>query len=284
MEYIASRNKISNIFSFTDDHYNYNLWSRRYWPYTEVMCGDLIYWFDIHDRKIKFLTKISFIKRTTFSGKEKLAKFLEEHFGQIDKNERYFTNYFHKYNSGYCIAYKNKLVQDNIDKVTDINIPLLGWLKLNAFQKNRIFDYSTQDIYENTLDDIYLNDGSKNILRILNEEMAEISPERRNQTINATLRKDSKIVSALKIIANYKCQFPGCESIIRTEKGKNYVEVAHIEPVRKDGQSVLGNLLVLCPNHHKEFDLGIKEILFQDPKKIKGYLNEKYFEIDIINI
>lgn len=58
-----------------------------------------------------------------------------------------------------------------------------------------------------------------------------------------------------------------------------YVEVAHIQPVCKGGQSVIGNLLVLCPNHHKEFDVGDGEILEQSTDMIRGRLNGRDFEI-----
>ena len=70
------------------------------------------------------------------------------------------------------------------------------------------------------------------------------------------------------------------ESIINlTKNGINYVEVAHIRPVRKGGQSIIGNLVVLCPNHHKEFDLGDLKIMEQNEKILIGVLNNKEFKI-----
>ena len=65
---------------------------------------------------------------------------------------------------------------------------------------------------------------------------------------------------------NFKCQFPNCEAFIPTKSGRNYVEVAHIEPVHKGGKSILINLVVLCPNHHKEFDFGNLNIIEQSEK------------------
>jgi predicted restriction endonuclease len=65
--------------------------------------------------------------------------------------------------------------------------------------------------------------------------------------------------------------------------GNYYIEVAHIKPVSKGGQSIIGNLLVLCPNHHKAFDYGKLQIIEQDESHLKGVLNNEQFEIKIRN-
>jgi len=77
--------------------------------------------------------------------------------------------------------------------------------------------------------------------------MKELTPERVKRIVNLTIRKDTAIVRRLKAACQFKCQFPGCTAQIRTKGGGLYVEVAHIEPVAKRGQSILGNLLVLMP-------------------------------------
>jgi predicted restriction endonuclease len=86
-------------------------------------------------------------------------------------------------------------------------------------------------------------------------------------------------VGALKELCGYRCQFPDCGVAIPKRRGGFYAEVAHIKPVHKGGKSVLGNLLVLCPNHHKEFDLGECSIEDQTPIFVRGRLNGKPFEI-----
>lgn len=70
----------------------------------------------------------------------------------------------------------------------------------------------------------------------------------------------------------------------QNKAGKKLCRGAHIKPVHKNGKSILGNLLVLCPNHHKEFDLGARKITEQDDKQLVGVLNEKPFSIKLINI
>jgi hypothetical protein len=120
------------------------------------------------------------------------------------------------------------------------------------------------------------------LIKKLNKRMTHILPQKRNVEIEKIIRNDSQIVSLLKQAANYKCQFPNCNAEIKTMTGSNYVEVAHITPVNAGGQSVLGNLLVLCPNHHKEFDYGELKIYEQTLSMLNGKLNGKEFFIEII--
>jgi len=115
----------------------------------------------------------------------------------------------------------------------------------------------------------------------LNEKMKNIKPEKVETIINKSIRKDSRIIQLLKSYYNYKCQYPGCNANIMMKNGKYYVEVAHIRPFSHGGKSTIGNLLVLCPNHHKEFDYGDLKIIHQTVNSIKGILNSKHFEINL---
>tara|TARA_Y100001958_G_scaffold157432_1_gene152525 strand:+ start:86 stop:481 length:396 start_codon:yes stop_codon:yes gene_type:complete len=44
--------------------------------------------------------------------------------------------------------------------------------------------------------------------------------------------------------ANYKCQYPGCES-------RHFLQIDHIHPVRRGGDQRRSNLQVLCANHNR---------------------------------
>jgi predicted HNH restriction endonuclease len=121
------------------------------------------------------------------------------------------------------------------------------------------------------------------LIKKLNKRMMQILPQKRNIEIEQIIRNDRQIVSLLKQASNYKCQFPNCDAEIKTKTGLNYVEVAHVKPVKGGGQSVLGNLLVLCPNHHKEFDYGELKIYEQTLSILSGKLNEREFFIEIFN-
>lgn len=116
------------------------------------------------------------------------------------------------------------------------------------------------------------------VLNRLSKDMENITPERQQRFLNRLIRSDHKIVRALKKKYPH-CQFPGCQAIIKKKNGENYVEVAHIIPVAKQGQSTLANLIVLCPNHHKEFDFGKLEIVTNDESVLVGKLNNTDFKI-----
>lgn len=120
----------------------------------------------------------------------------------------------------------------------------------------------------------------ESILEQINNKMKGIEPERVTAEITTILRRDRIIVDLIKKLTNYKCQFPDCSSKVLTKAGKEYVEVAHVKPVHLGGQSVIGNLIVLCPNHHKEFDYGNLRIEEQTNYFLKGSLNGKPFSIN----
>jgi len=119
------------------------------------------------------------------------------------------------------------------------------------------------------------------MLEELNRQMEKMSMEKRETETSKIFRNDSPIVKMIKKHHEYRCQFPGCTARVQTKSGKDYVEVAHITPVRDGGKSLLNNLLVLCPNHHKEFDLGNREITERDNEKIVFTLNGKDYEIEL---
>jgi len=137
----------------------------------------------------------------------------------------------------------------------------------------------TLDTYSVELSEV---EKVESLIATANERMKKISPKKIERIIRTSIRNDSKIITLLKEKYNYKCQFPGCGITIKKSDGNFYIEVAHINPVASGGKSVIGNLLVLCPNHHKEFDYGNLVIEEQDSYKIKGILNDQNFEISMV--
>ncbi len=118
-------------------------------------------------------------------------------------------------------------------------------------------------------------------IELIDHAMSKISPKKVRRTVQQSIRNDTRIIQLLKQIRKYACQFPGCKATVIKKDGTNYVEVAHIKPVHTGGRSVIGNLLVLCPNHHKEFDLGALIIDKQNVNLLSGTLNGKEFNIDL---
>lgn len=86
-------------------------------------------------------------------------------------------------------------------------------------------------------------------------------PETITTTVIRKLR-DSQIVKDQKIKFSHKCTI--CGYRIQTKNGY-YSEAHHIKPLggKHNGPDSPNNLLVLCPNHHTEFDYGAIAIVPQ---------------------
>lgn len=82
----------------------------------------------------------------------------------------------------------------------------------------------------------------------------EAKPKRKSYETNRIIR-DQGIPLKIKELYEYKCQICG----IRLEAGTYwYAEAAHIRALGEphNGLDVIENILCLCPNHHKLFDIG----------------------------
>lgn len=64
--------------------------------------------------------------------------------------------------------------------------------------------------------------------------------------------RDVEKVEKIKRLYHDKCQV--CGIAIEMPGGKRYSEVHHLRPLKEGGDDNYGNMIVLCPNHHAEFD------------------------------
>jgi len=92
-------------------------------------------------------------------------------------------------------------------------------------------------------------------------------------------KRDNKTIVQLKILRDFKCQI--CNITILKKDNSYYIEAAHITEKRQKGSETPDNLLILCPNHHKEFDLGNKKIIERTKEKIVFDLNGKRYNINL---
>lgn len=92
-------------------------------------------------------------------------------------------------------------------------------------------------------------------------------------------KRDNKTVVELKKLRNFKCQI--CTTTIKKVDGTYYVEAAHIDAKHKQGRETPDNILILCPNHHKEFDKGKRDIHSRDKKHIDFSINELRYKISL---
>ncbi|EFW91652.1 HNH endonuclease domain protein [Haladaptatus paucihalophilus DX253] len=87
-------------------------------------------------------------------------------------------------------------------------------------------------------------------------------PERVRRTVE-TVTRNRKVVERLKERYDYECQL--CGTRRRRSRTEGYAEAHHIEPLGGPhfGPDMPENLLVVCPNHHRDLDYGLLRI---DPK------------------
>lgn len=97
---------------------------------------------------------------------------------------------------------------------------------------------------------------SKNTIEDIDNE---VIPET-YMTVIEKKKRNRKIVEELKNIYENRCQV--CEETIDLGNGVKYSEVNHIQPIGKEHNGIDNkhNIIVLCPNHHTMFDLGIISI------------------------
>lgn len=99
-------------------------------------------------------------------------------------------------------------------------------------------------------------------------------------TVNQKVyKRDNKTIALIKVLRNFKCQICGL-SILKRD-GSKYVEAAHIIPKHKMGKENAQNIILLCPNHHKEFDLGHCEIKKHTKNKIEFIMNGNKHELSL---
>lgn len=97
---------------------------------------------------------------------------------------------------------------------------------------------------------------------------------------NKQYKRDNKTIAEIKIARDFQCQI--CNTFILKKDGKRYVEAAHIISKSDRGQELPENIILLCPNHHKEFDLGDCQIKTQTKSHIELLINGKNYTINLV--
>ncbi len=96
---------------------------------------------------------------------------------------------------------------------------------------------------------------------------------------NKSFKRDNRTIAQIKVLRDFKCQI--CSTTIKKKDGTFYIEAAHIEPKHKKGRETPDNILLFCPNHHKEFDFGDRRILNHDKEIIHFTLNGQEHKISL---
>jgi hypothetical protein len=74
------------------------------------------------------------------------------------------------------------------------------------------------------------------------------------------------IATKLKALYDYQCVACGVKLLVGLSPRRFYVEAAHVRPLGKphNGPDSPANMIVLCPNHHLQFDRGLLTIRMRD--------------------
>ena len=96
-------------------------------------------------------------------------------------------------------------------------------------------------------------------------EDEETRKNERYERLAKDIKRNPELSKRIKELYEDKCFI--CGNAIRL-KHSSYSEAAHIKPLggKHDGPDECKNMIVLCPNHHIEFDFGVVTI---DPKTLK---------------
>ena len=160
---------------------------------------------------------------------------------------------------------------------------------LNQHQKLfHIYEYITGRKYTVTDSDEDEQEKIENLPEIKTQSKQEIINELQSLTpqtpVQVTFRgksykRDNKTIAQIKKLRGKKCQI--CGHYILQKDGGKYVEAAHITAKSEKGVERPHNILILCPNHHKEFDYGEKKIIEHTNYKIIVDVNGKRWEVDL---
>lgn len=93
-------------------------------------------------------------------------------------------------------------------------------------------------------------------------------------------KRDNYLVGLIKKCRGYQCQI--CGYTFKKKNGGFYTEGAHIIEKRTGrGKETPDNIIILCPNHHKEFDLSDKEIIERTKQNVKFKMGGKEYSINL---
>ena len=92
-------------------------------------------------------------------------------------------------------------------------------------------------------------------------------------------KRKNLIINIIKERRDFKCQICGIK--IKTKDKTFYIEAAHITRKSEGGSEMPDNIMILCPNHHKEFDYGDTSIIKRSKEQLVFKMNENEYKINL---
>ncbi len=161
----------------------------------------------------------------------------------------------------------------------------ISFVKVKEFYiKNILKDFESFQFFLNQKSKIKsskkIKSNKKNNKTSLNSIMDDENPPLSIQSKIIRKIRNSKKAEMLKKKYDNNCQICGVE--LNISQTKKYSEVHHVWPLGKNGKDNADNMLVLCPNHHTQFDFAYIGFDKNDSKKIINLDGEVIGQIDYI--
>ncbi|HNE50397.1 MAG TPA: HNH endonuclease [Chitinophagales bacterium] len=168
----------------------------------------------------------------------------------------------------------DKIVTNNPDSYFIVTI-----LDNNLTDENAELILSKNELEQNELEK-HIKNTYKSREKLIEELINSKPKEDETITINRIqYKRDNYTIALIKQVRGHKCQI--CSKEIITKEGTKYIEAAHIIAKSEKGKETPSNILLLCPNCHKEFDLGDRKIISHNKKAIEFSLNGTIHKIDL---
>ncbi|USL34823.1 HNH endonuclease [Priestia megaterium] len=185
------------------------------------------------------------------------------------------NNQYSKEPNPFLNNFNSNKKKENLNEKELINPKGIGAEEF-AFAKNEIIEFPEIKIPKKTVSENRTNKEEIVRLKGGNQKPVKVS---KNVTLT---NRDQSIVKSLKQLYNNECQI--CAGKIEVGKGKFYSEVHHIQPLgTHNGPDISENMIVLCPNHHRMFDMGVIRINIVE-KKVHHYNKNNVLNGKVINL
>jgi hypothetical protein len=102
---------------------------------------------------------------------------------------------------------------------------------------------------EERLEALLLSGDEDAVSRLLRDEPAGIAEERRRYLLTDVTKRDRDLVEQLREMYLGECQI--CGWAPRRSYGAELCEAHHVRWLSRGGTDALGNLVLICPNHHR---------------------------------
>jgi hypothetical protein len=140
-------------------------------------------------------------------------------------------------------------------------------LKLLAYAEHVPLESRARLLPEERLEALLLAGDEDAVTRLLRDEPAGIAEQRRRYLMTEVVRRDRDLTEQLREIYTGECQI--CGWAPRRSYGTELCESHHVRWLSRGGDDALGNLVLVCPNHHRAihrcdapFDFGRNAFVF----------------------